>query len=88
MKTILITGATDGIGRETAKQLLRHGCRVLIHGRTLEKTKRVTELLLRDFPEQQAEAVFADLTDMKQVLALADQVRERVSVLDVLINNA
>ena len=40
-KTILITGATDGIGLETAKILLKKGHHVLLHGRSADKLKRV-----------------------------------------------
>ena len=45
MKTILITGATDGIGRETARQLLAQGHRVLLHGRTLERAQQTIQAL-------------------------------------------
>ena len=57
MKTVLITGATDGIGRETARQLLTRGFRVLVHGRTLEKAQRVVVEFQRAQPEAAAEAV-------------------------------
>ena len=40
-KTILITGSTDGIGLETAKMLVAHGHRVLLHGRNPVKLEEV-----------------------------------------------
>ncbi|MFO1432480.1 MAG: SDR family NAD(P)-dependent oxidoreductase [Candidatus Competibacteraceae bacterium] len=52
MKTVLITGATDGIGRETARQLLSRGFRVLLHGRTPEKAQRVVTEFQRAQPER------------------------------------
>jgi NAD(P)-dependent dehydrogenase (short-subunit alcohol dehydrogenase family) len=88
MKTLLITGATDGIGRETARQLLTKGFRILVHGRTLEKANNVLAELLREQPTGQAEAVYADLATMQQVLALVEQVKSKTEVLDRLINNA
>ena len=88
MQTILITGATDGIGRETARQLLEKGFRVLVHGRTLDKANGTVAELLRAYPAGQAEVIYADLAKMGEVLALAEQVRQQTEVLDVLINNA
>ncbi len=88
MKTGLVTGATDGIGRETARQLLEKGMGVFVHGRTLDKARSVIEELQRGIPSSQAEPVYADLANMHEVLALAEQVRDRKPVLDVLINNA
>jgi len=64
MQTVLITGATDGIGRETARQLLDRGFRVLVHGCTLEKAQRVVAEFQRAQPEAAAEAVYADLARM------------------------
>jgi short-subunit dehydrogenase len=57
MKTVLITGATDGIGRETARQLSEKGLRLLVHGRTLEKANRMVAELKRGQPAVQAELI-------------------------------
>ncbi len=88
MKTILVTGATDGIGRETARQLLEKNLRVLVHGRTLDKARRTADELVRLHPGGKVEAVYGDLAQLRDVLALAEQVREKAPELDVLINNA
>ena len=88
MQTVLITGATEGIGRETARQLLSRGFRVLVHGRTLEKAQRVVAEFQRTQPGVAAEAVYADLARMPAVVALAGQISQQTPVLDGLIHNA
>ncbi len=45
MKTILLTGATDGIGLETAKSLAKEGHQLLLHGRNDAKLQQVKEIL-------------------------------------------
>lgn len=87
MRGAVVTGATDGIGRETARQLLDLGWRVLIHGRSEAKAMRQAEELARA-GRGQAEAVWGDLSSMQEVVALARQIRDKMPGLDVLINNA
>jgi len=88
VKSALITGATDGIGRETARQLLQRGWHVLIHGRSERKASRQAAELAHDSGGGKATAVWADLAVMEQVVGLAQQTAAQAPVLDVLINNA
>ncbi|MDJ0628918.1 MAG: SDR family NAD(P)-dependent oxidoreductase [Rhodobacter sp.] len=82
-KTILITGATDGIGRPTARRLAEQGHKVLLHGRNAEKLKTAADEIGPD-----AETYLADLSHLEDVHSMAALVRERHTRLDVLINNA
>ncbi len=83
VRTILITGATDGIGELTAKMLAAKGHKVLLHGRNAAKLAGVAAEIGGD-----TESYIADLSDMNQVEAMAAQVLEKHTRLDVLINNA
>ncbi|MEL0646405.1 SDR family NAD(P)-dependent oxidoreductase [Pseudoalteromonas agarivorans] len=91
-KTILLTGATDGIGLETAKMLLAQGHTVLLHGRNKDKLNTVQASLNADYPQGSTVSYVADLSDMAQVQALAKNVlsdlQQADMILDVLINNA
>lgn len=87
-KTILITGATDGIGFETAKALVSQGHNVLLHGRNPEKLTGVAEELAALPGAGPVESYVADLSSMADVVALASAVAEKHASLDVLINNA
>lgn len=91
-KTILLTGATDGIGLETAKMLLAQGHTVLLHGRNQDKLNNVQSALNEQYPQASTVTYVADLSDMAQVQTLAQSVlsdlQQADKVLDVLINNA
>ncbi|HUF21084.1 MAG TPA: SDR family oxidoreductase [Burkholderiales bacterium] len=88
MKTILVTGATDGIGRETARELLELGVHVLVHGRNERKAVGGAEEIGRIARNGKVTPVWGDLSEMQQVAALAGQVEMLAPALDVLVNNA
>ncbi len=87
-KTILITGATDGIGLETAKMLVGLGHNVLLHGRSQTKLENVERTLSVIGDGGRVENYVADLSLMADVEAFAKAVAGKHAKLDVLINNA
>lgn len=82
MKTILITGATDGIGLLTATKLVKAGHKVLIHGRNADKLASAMA------ETGAAESYLADMSDMSAVETLAAEILSNHNHLDALINNA
>lgn len=87
-KTILLTGATDGIGFETAKLLVAQGHTLLIHGRNPEKLLATEKLLFKINGADTVQRFCADLSDMQQVESLAQAVAAAHPTIDVVINNA
>ncbi|MDU0354279.1 SDR family NAD(P)-dependent oxidoreductase [Paraglaciecola aquimarina] len=87
-KTILITGATDGIGLATAKLLVSLGHQVLIHGRNPDKLKKVAEQLTTPNTAYPVATYVADLSKTADIQALAQNIMAEHQQLDVLLNNA
>lgn len=87
-KTILITGASDGIGRETAKTLAKQGHRIIIHGRNKQKTEAAFEEIKRETGNQNIDMYLADFLSLAEVKKFADTIKQKYVYLDVLINNA
>ncbi|MFK0108285.1 SDR family NAD(P)-dependent oxidoreductase [Streptomyces sp. NPDC091217] len=85
MSTILITGATSGLGRYVAFELVRSGHVVLAHGRDPGRTGQLVAELRT---EGEAEGFVADLASLAQVRELGAHVADAHPDLDVLINNA
>ncbi|GAB3028663.1 SDR family NAD(P)-dependent oxidoreductase [Mycobacterium bourgelatii] len=80
-KTIVITGASDGIGAAAARRLTQNGGKVVVVGRSETKTKAVATELGADY-------FVTDFSDLSQVRALADKLRSEYPRIDVLANNA
>lgn len=80
-KTIIITGASDGIGAAAARQLHASGNQVVLVGRSPEKTRALADELEVDY-------YLADFAHLHEVAGLADQLLTKYSQIDVLANNA
>ena len=80
-RTIVITGASDGIGASAARTLAKAGERIVVVGRSAGKTQTVAE-------EVNADYFVCDFADLSQVRALAAQLKQRYPRIDVLVINA
>jgi NAD(P)-dependent dehydrogenase (short-subunit alcohol dehydrogenase family) len=86
-QVILITGSTDGLGREVALQLASTGAHIIVHGRNRERGMEV----VREIEEEgtgSARFYAADLGSLQQVRDLARTIQRDYDRLDVLVNNA
>lgn len=88
VKTILVTGATDGIGKQIAYKLAFIGHHVIVHGRNEEKYQATIQDINRQIPEASLSGIAADFSSLKNVKLMADTINKKYSKLDVLINNA
>ena len=87
-QTHLVTGATDGIGRQTALELSRLGVKVLVHGRTEKRAREACGALTKSQRNGDFVPVWGDFSALDEVRTLAGQVRELAPTVDVLVNNA
>src|SRR5215218_5803817 len=86
--TILVTGATDGLGRRVAQVLAAKGAAVLLHGRSLERLEATLEALRSQRGSEKATSYLADLSSLGAVRDLAERIVSEHDRLDVLVNNA
>ena len=85
---VLVTGSTDGIGRETVRKLASLGYDIVVHGRSQQRTGDVAARIRNDYPDITCNGIVADLSSLKQVKRLADEIIHRNLIPDILINNA
>jgi retinol dehydrogenase 12 len=87
-KICLVTGATDGIGKVTARELAAAGADVIVVGRSQSKTEQVVAEIKQQTGNNNVEFMLADLSSMQQVRDLAAAFKRDHDRLDVLVNNA
>jgi NAD(P)-dependent dehydrogenase (short-subunit alcohol dehydrogenase family) len=88
VETILITGATDGLGRALAGELAAGGAKLLIHGRDDARGRETIDEIRARTGNENLHWLRADLASLDEVRALAEQVTREFDRLDVLVNNA
>jgi retinol dehydrogenase 12 len=84
----VVTGATHGVGLETARALAAAGALVVVHGRDLGRARGVAADIARESGNVEVRAVQADFAALAQVRRLAQELTATLPRLDVLINNA
>ena len=87
-KICLITGATDGIGKQTALELAQMDYSLALVGRNSDKGDAVVSELIRETGNNSIRFHYADLSIMKSVQNLVDEIKRTYETIDVLLNNA
>jgi len=87
-KIMLVTGASDGLGKVTARVLAQRGAQVILLGRNAEKTERTRQEIMAATGNQQVDTALADMSSLAQVRRVAAEINAKYSHLDVLVNNA
>jgi 3-oxoacyl-[acyl-carrier protein] reductase len=86
-RAAIVTGGSRGIGRETARQFLEEGARVMICGRNAETLER-TRAELAKLTGGEIHATVADMTKEADIARLVDAAKQRFGTIDILVNNA
>ncbi len=88
MKTILITGSTDGVGKLTATKLAENGHKIIVHGRNSEKLKNTISEIKEITNNDRISGFVSDLSDFDSVNKMISDISNEFSSIDILINNA
>ena len=87
-KTVIVTGANTGIGKETVLDLARRGARVIMACRNLKKADKALKEITEKTGNKSIVVKHLDLSSLKSVRTFAEDIKTNESRLDILINNA
>lgn len=87
-KTVIVTGANTGIGKETARDLARRGAKVILACRNLEEGNKARVDIVQSTGNTLVEVEHLDLSSLASVRKFANKIIEKEPRLDVLVNNA
>ncbi len=88
MKTIFITGSTDGVGKLTALKLAESGHQILVHGRNPEKLEQTISEIKEVSGNDKVRGFISDFSDFRSVKKIIAEISNEFSSIDILINNA
>ena len=88
VKTILITGATDGIGKHLAKKLASEGHHVILHGRNPQKLELALQEVRAVSLRGRVSSYLADFSKLDDVYRFVEEIKRDFQSIDVLFNNA
>jgi NAD(P)-dependent dehydrogenase (short-subunit alcohol dehydrogenase family) len=87
-KTVIVTGANSGIGKETARDLAKRGAKVIMACRNQETGKKAKDEIIKDSGNPNVILMKLDLSSLESVRLFATSINKQENSLDVLINNA
>ena len=87
-KTALVTGSTDGIGKQTALELAKRNFHVIVHGRKEAKCVRTRDEIIYNVNDAEIDYVTGDFTSFRSVRVMAEELKMKYDRIDVLVNNA
>lgn len=87
-KIVLITGSSDGIGKQTALDLAWLDAHLIIHGRNPQRSEQALNDIRQKSGNNNIDSVSGDLSSLEEIRNISDEIHEKYDHLDVLINNA